>query len=79
MIALAITMVELGFWQLRRLHEKQDRRDVLRTELVADPVPLAQTPGPRALPTGLAHRALDGPTQLIGNRTLQEPAAATRS
>jgi len=44
---MAIAMVELGFWQLRRLHEKEDRRAVLRTELVADPQPLAQTPDPR--------------------------------
>src|SRR5690349_24757014 len=45
-IALAITMVELGFWQLRRLHEKEHRRDTLRTELAASPVPPSQTPHP---------------------------------
>ena len=33
--------------ELRRLDEKKDRREVLRTELVAQPVPLAQTPDPR--------------------------------
>jgi cytochrome oxidase assembly protein ShyY1 len=71
-IALAITMVELGFWQLRRLHEKEDRRDTLRTELAAEPVPLAQTPDPRRFQRVSLTGRYDGTTLLIGNRTLRE-------
>ncbi len=70
-IVLAITMVELGFWQLRRLHEKEDRRDVLRTELAADPVPLARTPDPRRYQRVSLQGQWGGPTLLIGNRTFQ--------
>ena len=71
-IAMAIAMVELGFWQLRRLHEKEDRRAVLRTELVADPQPLAQTPDPRRYQRVTLTGRYEATTLLIGNRTLQE-------
>jgi cytochrome oxidase assembly protein ShyY1 len=70
-IVLAVTMVELGFWQLRRLDEKKDRRDVLRTELVAQPVPLSQVPEPQQYQRVQLQGRYDGAALLIANRSYQ--------
>ena len=39
-LALAVTMVNLGLWQLRRLHERQSFNTEVRTHLAQDPASL---------------------------------------
>jgi cytochrome oxidase assembly protein ShyY1 len=70
-IAMAVTMVELGLWQLRRLDEKHDRRDVVRAALAAQPVPLAQIPEPQRYQRVQLEGRYDGATLLIANRSYQ--------
>lgn len=41
-LALIVLMVNLGFWQLRRLEERREANDVTRSQLAAAPVPIAE-------------------------------------
>jgi cytochrome oxidase assembly protein ShyY1 len=81
-VALVVTMVLLGFWQLRRLEEKRDRLDLVQARQVQPPADLADlvpidapVDAPaveavlyrRAVVTG---RYLDDDTVVVPNRTL---------
>jgi cytochrome oxidase assembly protein ShyY1 len=73
-LALAVSMVELGLWQIRRLHEKEHRRDTLRTELAAAPVPLAGLAEPQRYQRVSLDGRYDGTPYLIANRSYQGQA-----
>jgi cytochrome oxidase assembly protein ShyY1 len=41
-LLVVVTMVNLGFWQLRRLEEKRDFNDLVAARMEADPVPVQE-------------------------------------
>jgi len=47
-LALVVTMINLGLWQLRRLSERQSFNREVRTHLAQDPVPLDSVLTPNA-------------------------------
>jgi cytochrome oxidase assembly protein ShyY1 len=74
-LGLCVAMVNLGLWQLRRLDEKQDRRDTVRAQLAAAPVPLSALADPQPFQHVSVHGEYDGgATLLIANRSYQGQA-----
>jgi cytochrome oxidase assembly protein ShyY1 len=78
-LALVVAFVNLGFWQLRRLHEKQQRRDLIEARMHAPPVPLPQLVRPDQDPTPVEYRQVvatgewePGTTTLVRARSLDE-------
>lgn len=61
-LAVAVTMVELGFWQIRRLHQTLQRRAAIERRMDAPPQPLARilqrydTAGPLYAPNSADYR-----------------------
>jgi cytochrome oxidase assembly protein ShyY1 len=45
-LALVVTMVNLGFWQLRRLDQRRESNRVVKEHLAEPPVPLDELVGP---------------------------------
>ena len=52
-IALAVTLATLGFWQLRRLDEKQSFNRVMSARMAEPAVDLARCSGPTTRPRPL--------------------------
>ena len=55
-IAAIVVMVNLGFWQLRRLEERQDFNAQVEARADLDPVPIDELVGPGTEPSGLEWR-----------------------
>ena len=55
-LALVVTMINLGLWQLRRLGERQDFNNEVRTQLALDPVPLDSVLAPATDPSTVEWR-----------------------
>ncbi|MET7282696.1 SURF1 family protein [Kribbella sp. NPDC005582] len=48
-LVLAAVCIQLGRWQLHRLHDREARNEVTRSNLAAPPAPLDQIVGPQAV------------------------------
>ncbi len=87
-VVLVVTMVLLGFWQLRRLEEKRDQLDLLQARQEAPPVDLAELVPPDAAVddpavAAVLHRRVrvsgryaDELTVVVPNRTLNGASGA---
>jgi cytochrome oxidase assembly protein ShyY1 len=76
-LVLVVVFIECGFWQLRRLHEKQDRNELIHAREDAEPTSLDDAL--RAGPDGAVYRRVEvtgrwdaEDTFLVRSRSLDE-------
>ncbi len=73
---MVVTMVNLGFWQIRRLEERRDQNSEIRAALVAEPQEIgtllvSPTAPPDHTSTVVSGSYLDEHSFLVANRTFQ--------
>lgn len=75
-LAMVVVMVNLGFWQMRRLEERRDQNSEIRAALDAEPQEIgtllaSPTPPPDHTSTVAAGTYLDEHSFLVANRTYE--------
>lgn len=75
-LAMVVTMINLGFWQIRRLDQRQDRNSEISAIVEAEPQAIEMllalpTLPPDHTPTLVVGRYLDEHSFLVANRTYE--------